>query len=152
MLISQNVFPVKISPIPFKSILSFSFFCRQATASVSIDDQLSMLISKQKEIDFIKGISITKNAYFVYLYNSRQILDVEQFCCCSTNPVPLGVDTTFNLCDLWLTDTSYRNQRLSKISDGKNPVFLGPSMFHFTKNIDTFSRFFLGVEGWQSGT
>ena len=110
-----------------------------------------MLIKNQKEIDFIKGISVIKNAYFVYLYNSRQIRDVELFCCCNTNPVPLGVDTTFNLCDLWLTDTSYQNQRLLKMSDGKNPVFLGPFMFHFTKNADVFSRFYLELRAGNPG-
>ena len=44
----------------------------------------------------------------------------------------LGVDTTFNLCNLWTKDTSYRNKRLVNPRTGDNPVFLGPALLHFT--------------------
>ena len=47
----------------------------------------------------------------------------------------LAIDTTFNLCDLWLTDTSYKNKRILNEANGNNPVFFGPSMLHFTKEL-----------------
>ena len=56
-----------------------------------------------------------------------------------------AVDTTFNLCDLWITDTSYRNKRLVNIIDGGTPVHLGPIMLHFTKDEKTFGRFGLEI-------
>ena len=115
------------------------------------EDELSVLIRNQKEIDFIKEIGITKASYFAILYNNRQLTDIEQFCCEEKNPVPLGIDTTFNLTDLWLTDTSYRNLRIVKVRDAKHPVFLGPCMLHFTKDASTFSRFFLGLNAGNPG-
>ena len=56
-----------------------------------------------------------------------------------------AVDTTFNLCDLWITDTSYRNKRLVNTIDGGAPVHLGPIMLHFTRVEKTFGRFGLEI-------
>ena len=53
----------------------------------------------------------------------------------------LGIDTTFNLCNLWVTDSCYRNKRLVNNVWGENPNFLAPSLFHFTKDEQTFRRF-----------
>ena len=57
------------------------------------------------------------------------------------NPSVLPIDTIFNLCDLWVTDTSYGNKRLINRESGKNPIFLGPMMLHFTKDEGAFDRF-----------
>ena len=37
---------------------------------------------------------------------------MKKFCCKSTVEGVFGVDITFSLCDLWITDTSYRNKRV----------------------------------------
>ena len=50
---------------------------------------------------------MTKTAYYAFLYSDRQLNDIEKFCCCNGISDPLAIDTTFDLCDLWLTDTSY---------------------------------------------
>ena len=44
---------------------------------------------------------------------------------------------------MWITDTSYRNERLLNPTTGKHPVFLCPVMLHFSKNEKTFGRFAL---------
>ena len=95
----------------------------------------------QKNSKIIRNISIVKSAYSVFVYTDRQLHDIKQFCCRKNDAAPLAIDTTFNLCDLWLTDTSYRNKRLLNESTGTSPVFLGPCMFHFTKDEEVFSRF-----------
>ena len=56
------------------------------------------------------------------------------------NSSVLGVDTTFNLCNMWVTDTCYHNKRIIKPKTGNNPLFLGPTLFYFTKDDKTFSR------------
>ena len=42
---------------------------------------------------------------------------------------------------MWITNTSYRSQRLLNSGSGKHPVFLDPVMIHFTKDENTFMRF-----------
>ena len=53
--------------------------------------------------------------------------DIEKFYCLERDSLLFAIDTTFNLCDIWVTDTSYRDKRLINPVSGKHPVFLGPS-------------------------
>ena len=68
-----------------------------------------------------------------------QINDIAQFYCADGNV--LSVDTTFNLCKNWLTNTCYKNIRL-EILEGKHPVYLDPCLLQFRKDAFTFNRFF----------
>ena len=52
--------------------------------------------------------------------------------------VVLNIDTTFKLCDMWVTDTSYRNH---SVWSKKHAVAMRPVMFYFTKDEATFRRF-----------
>ena len=54
-----------------------------------------------------------------------------------------AVNTIFNLCDMWITDTSYRNLRLLNTNTENNPVYLRPIMMHFTKKEKNVSQFVL---------
>ena len=51
-----------------------------------------------------------------------------------------------NLCNLWVTDTSYHSQRSVRTNTGKRPVLLGPVFFHFTKDVTTFPQFALEIK------
>ena len=88
---------------------------------------------------------MTKTAYSAFLYSDRQLNDIEKFCCCYGISDLLAIDTTFNLCDLWLTDLSYRNWRLAVDATGKSPVYFGLCMFHFKKDEEAFRRFAVEV-------
>jgi len=64
---------------------------------------------------------------------------------CSSKSTPLVMDTTFDLCNLWLTDTAYQNQRILN-KDNKHPWFYGPVLLHMKKTPETFARFALVVK------
>ena len=51
-----------------------------------------------------------------------------------------------NLCNLWVTDTSYHNQRSVRTNTRKHPVLLGSLFFHFTKDVTTFPQFALEIK------
>ena len=95
-----------------------------------------------KIVSFFKKVYVSKSAYFA-LYHPRQINYIVHFCCTDIDATALAIDTTFYLCNLCVTDTTHRNQRLMKSEAKKNPVFLDSIMFHFTKNYDVFTRFAL---------
>ena len=42
---------------------------------------------------------------------------------------------------MWITDTSYRNKRIISVRSRNHPVNIGPTMFHFSKDDETFRRF-----------
>ena len=45
-----------------------------------------------------------------------------------------------------VTDSCYRNQRIVNNTTGKHPVYLGASIFHFTKDVNIFKRFGLEMQ------
>ena len=91
----------------------------------------------------MRAVLTYKDAYVAFVYTDKQLQDIEQFCCKETGASVLGIDTTYNLCDMWVTDTSYRNHRVMSTRNKKHPVALGPVMFHFAKEEETFRRFCL---------
>ena len=58
----------------------------------------------------------------------------------------LGTDATYNLCDMWVTDSCYRNKRLISSTLGVHPIYLGPTLLHFTKDTQTFTQFALEIQ------
>ena len=76
--------------------------------------------------------------YYIFLATDVQLSDVAKFCCDENNV--FYVDTTFNLCKNWVSDSCFNNARL-ETSKGKHPIFHGPSMIHFEKTELIFSHF-----------
>ena len=109
------------------------------------EDELTHLLELHHEYDIVRQISMTKTAYYALFCSDRQLNDIEKFYCCNGILDPLAIDTTFNLCDFWLTDTSYCNRRLLVDTTGKSPVCFGPCMFHFKKDEEAFRRFALEI-------
>jgi len=106
-------------------------------------DEFLAMVNEMKNNKMIQSIIVKESAYFYFMCSSRQIEDIIKFCCSDKDSCVFSVDTTFNLCDLWVTDSSYRNKRIISNSTGDSPVFLGPLLFHFTKDEPTFNRFML---------
>ena len=94
------------------------------------------LFTLQHNCDFLETVSASKPAYFAFLYQPRHINYIVHFCFIDIKATTLAID--FNLCNLWVTDTTYRNKRLINLETKKHPVFLGPIMIHFTR--DDFAR------------
>ena len=47
---------------------------------------------------------------------------------------------------MWVTDSCYRNKRLIGNDSGHHLVFLGPVLFYFKKDDQTFTRFTLELQ------
>ena len=97
------------------------------------NNELLQIIEEQKKNGMIESIIINNKAYFFSMYSSNQIEDITKFCCPESNTSVLGIETTFNLCDLWVTESCYKNTQIANCTTGNHLVFLGPLMFHFTK-------------------
>ena len=63
---------------------------------------------------------------------------METFCVNGNNV--LKFDTTFDVCDMWLSDAAYQNRRLVN-EKLEHPWFFGWILFHMKKTPETFSRF-----------
>ena len=124
-----------------------SRYCKAVeTFPQQVNDHLHTLLWAQRDsVSFLKTVSVTDQSYIAFAYTDKQLSDVKKFCCKSTEAGVFPVDTTFNLCDLWITDISYRNKRLVNTIDGGAPVHLSPIMLHFTRDEQTFGRFGLEI-------
>ena len=112
---------------------------KEKSGQTNENDHLYVLLQQLHEIDLVRTITVKRNSVLFILMTDEMVNDIKQFCC-GNNASVLGIDTTFNLCDMWVTDTCYRNQRLTNPENGQHPIFLGPTLFHFTKDEQTFSR------------
>jgi hypothetical protein len=56
------------------------------------------------------------------LYNDDQLTDIKNICC--TGQTPLGIDKTFNLCDMHMAATCYKRPVLSRKVRGNYQFFL----------------------------
>ena len=95
------------------------------------------------------SITIKKDALFFITTTEEIVQDIKQFCC-GANASALGVDKTFNLCNIWVIDTCYHNKRV--INPETYPIFVGPTLFHhFAKDEKTFSRLALELLDTKPG-
>jgi len=62
-------------------------------------------------------------ALCIILYSDEHLTDLKHLCCTGTSI--LGVDKTFNLCDMHVTATCYKQTTVVKDSTGEAPIFLG---------------------------
>ena len=99
------------------------------------NDEITTLFNDLKNVNIIETISAVKAAYFLFLYTDRQIKGIKNFCCEDSKPSVLPIDTTFNLCNLRITETSYRHKRSINCESEKSLIFVGPIMFYFTVKV-----------------
>ena len=111
---------------------------KNETAKEVSDEFTLLLKAQQEDKEFVRTISCLSQSYYAFLGDDTQLNDIVKFCC-DENGV-LSIDTTYNLCNSWVTDSYYHKTRLES-SDGKHPVFLGPAIIHFEKSAFVFSRF-----------
>ena len=104
-----------------------------------VGDDVSSLLGDLKSMYVVENIIVKKQCFFLYLFLERQVEDVAKCCCTGQKSSVLVTDTTNNLCDMWVADSCYQNKRLIENASGHHPVLLGPALFHFTKDDQTFT-------------
>ena len=116
------------------------------------DHDLCHLHCQLKSIDVVESIVIKKNCYFSFAATEKQIYDISTFCCSGNDVSVLGIDTTYNLCEMWVTDSCFQNKRLISYTSGAHPFYLGPTLLHFTKDTQTFPQFALELQAHNTET
>jgi hypothetical protein len=80
------------------------------------------------------------------LYTDQQMEDLKILCC--TGQAVLGLDKTFNLCDMHVTASCLKHVRVERTGTGDHPLFLGPIFIHYSSDFETYSAFFSHLIGW----
>ena len=82
---------------------------------------------------FVQSVGTSKGKVStVILYTDEMIQDIQR-CCASSDrgeATVLGIDKTFNLGDVHVTATAYKNITVTRSSTGEHPIFAGPMFLH----------------------
>ena len=110
-------------------------------ASIKGTNLEKLLAAQRDPKSPVRTVLAFDDCYIAILYSDKVLKDMELFCTSDVGCSIFGIDTTFKLTDMWLTDTSLRNHRLLSTRTGKHPILLGPCMLHFRKSEENFRRF-----------
>ncbi|XP_070564098.1 uncharacterized protein [Ptychodera flava] len=96
-----------------------------------------MDMSKNESVPFIRDI-LAAPELIVFLTTDIQLEEVEKFCTNSANFGILGVDSTFNIGNFYVTLTTYKHLLLEHKTKGYEPVMIGPTIIHQTRVFDSY--------------
>ena len=107
----------------------------------NLADNIQMLENMVHTHPFVQQVINYKDASpAVIVFTPRQINDIRRFCV--LNGSVLGVDKTFNLTELHVTATVFKNQAVVRETTGEHPLFIGPAFIHGHSTKVVFSSFF----------
>ena len=107
----------------------------------NLADNVQILENMVHSHPFVQQVINYKDASpAAIVYTSNQINDVRRFCL--KGGVVLGVDKTFNLTELHVTATVFKNKSVVRDATGDHPLFIGPSFIHGHSTKVVFSSFF----------
>jgi hypothetical protein len=75
------------------------------------------------------------------LYTDEQLADLQNFCC--QGHTVIGTDKTFNLCDMHVTVTCYKQLRDNRQRTDKHPVFLRSIYLHGNSDFESYCHFLI---------
>ena len=80
----------------------------------------------------------------VVLYTDEQLQDIRRLCCTAPHgqTTVLGFDKTYNLGDIHVTVSIFKNLSVLRTTTGDHPIFAGPMFLHGNSDYDTYRHFF----------
>ena len=85
----------------------------------------------------------------IILYTDEQIEDLKTLCC--SGQTVWGLDKTFNLCDMHVTMSSYKQLSVTRDTSSEPPLFFGPMYIHDNSDFESYSIFFSHIKAKLSG-
>jgi len=101
-------------------------------------DEIQTLCSMVADSDFDVSLSSSRVPTII-LYINRQIEDIKAYCFNSNIGSVLSVDKTYNLGQLYVSVTVYRNLALQRSSTGDDPIFNGPMFVHGNSDFEMYA-------------
>ena len=91
-----------------------------------------------KENRFLRDVRSAPE-FTMFMANERKVEDINKFCTDEESVSVLGVDTTFNIGQYYVTITTYRHLMLTN-AFGVEPVMLGPILLHQRKSFESYFK------------
>ncbi|XP_035659254.1 uncharacterized protein LOC118404294 [Branchiostoma floridae] len=108
-------------------------------------DHLQHIVNTINDHPFVQSVIYAKqHEPVIILYIKNQINDIKRFCCSGNlaHAAVLCVDKTFNLSDVHVTATVFKNLSIISRKTDEHPLFIGPMFLHGNSDFLTYSAFF----------
>ena len=98
-------------------------------------------LAKEQEKSSNKFIRDVRSApeFTIFMASDKQLNDIKKFCTANKNFSVLGVDTTFNIGQYYVTFFTYRHLMLLT-KKGVEPVMIGPALVHQRKTFESYFK------------
>jgi hypothetical protein len=108
----------------------------------NIADDINELDKMLAEKNYIVKSIISDNgkAPCIILYDDDQLEDLKTLC--SSGQSIVGIDKTFNLCEMHVTASCYKHTSVYIDNPGEPPILLGPIFIHDNSDFESYSNFF----------
>nr|XP_039265581.1 uncharacterized protein LOC120341177 isoform X1 [Styela clava] len=111
----------------------------------NLADRMLRVVSLCQQEPMVRSVNFTSNSIDVTIFSDDQISDIKRFCC--TGRTPLTVDKTFNLCEIHVTVTTFKNLSVTNKTTGEPPIMLGPLYIHSSSSAKCYNQFFSLLSG-----
>ncbi|CAG2210310.1 unnamed protein product [Mytilus edulis] len=114
----------------------------------NITDEIVHIFSLVNNSDFVKEVVYTEGNNkppSIICYTKDMMKDMTQFLK-SDNDRILGVDRTFNLGAVFVTNFVYKNTNVIRKETGEHPIFIGPLFLHWEGSYLNYHTFFSHVK------
>ena len=105
------------------------------------ESEFMNLLDMTQRISFLKGFQWTPQPRIVFSHG-EVLEEIIELCFQPTNTVPLCIDTTYHIGDMFVTSTTYQNTKLIDRKTKKFANLPGPAMFHVRERKEDFMFFF----------
>ena len=109
----------------------------------NFSDHILIIANKLHERpQFVRSLLIEKSSPSIILFSDQMIESIKNLCNNEQHKSVLCIDRTFNLCDVYVTITSYKHNGLVSKRSHEPPIFIGPILLHGKATYDVY-HFFL---------
>ena len=121
------------------------------TTSTNFADQMQQVIKMTETCETIQQVIYNKGSIpSVIMFSDDQITDIKRFCC--TGQSVLSVDKTFNLGEIFVTASNYKQLSVISCTSNDHPFFPGPLFLHGHSTFESYQPFFSKIAAQLADT
>ena len=115
-------------------------FFRKTLKKKNKESDFMNLLDMTQRVSYLKGLQWTPQPRIVFSY-SEVLGEIIELCCQPTSTVPLCIDTTYHIGNMFVASTTYQNTKLIYRKTNKFANLPGPAMFHVRETKEDFIYF-----------
>ena len=121
---------------------------KRVSPATNVADEIIEMLDLVHKDDFVKEVVYSKDNNkppALICYTSEQLLDMQNFLKIDSERI-IGIDRTFNLGSVYVTNMVYKNKKVISKETGDHPIFIGPLFLHWEGSFLSYHTFLSHVK------